>query len=316
MPVCALAPFYIQQHLQERNLDLGKLTRYEHHFSSKLAAASIQAATDRSPGGGLAGRVSWISAGFLVSYAPDARVAVALGAGLLIFAVAGLFDRRVTGVWLLAAAGSLVWFRTASYDFRNMMPFLPLWGLAAAAGIGVLVRASGRVHRLGPHPVRWAAAALAVVCAFPAARSAAGFGLRGIQPLEYRLGVMSRSPEERVRAFYPAVYPDFAFLRGLSLFRRADVLAPFELYRFLPRGIYPLRSYAWDVHPADVFAGFPQTLKLAPVEWTPARVAGSQVWVYEPAPKPVPAAEWATLRARDGVPDGAVAYDLLGKGRE
>jgi len=256
--LCLWCSFYVQQVftellLQPQEVDVRGVNFSLRSMQSVLAAAA-RAQTDTTSFGSL----------FLASVrriAADYSLTTLLGcvclAGLGILSVVSLTRREGRCLALAVAAYGAVWFLTAPYDTRNLLPALVavgpvlVYGWRAAVGRGPLGGAK-RALAIG---------VLSCCCVFCAHGWLREDALRlttlghSSQSLRERWQAMRGSADDRIRLYFAGSYEDYQFLKTLPLARKsAHIVATDHLYRFFRNGSYGLCHWPW-VHgrPGDLY---------------------------------------------------------------
>jgi hypothetical protein len=335
LPVVLCLPFFVHQFAAPRPAPPAPdeaRAREVNYSATSLLSTLAKISSDASAGQGFAGRVGGAAGTILDSFVIPAVVQPVVG--VLIVALLALSVRRPPGAALLIPlAGTLVvWYHLAAYDARNILHMLPIAGVLATMGAAE-ARTIGwwRFLRV---PVALAAAAFIALASVNVVKGI-------LRPLLLfrpdgerqtligrRLMAMDRGLEERVRLHFPAEYPVYSLLTRLPVTSGANhLLATAHLYRWFPRGAYPLADWTigWGGD-GDLWIGMRPTLPRFYDAWTMLHETPFfRVWIVErdlrsiplseltitgASPPLVKAASPSALEVELTGEDGVVAYNL------
>jgi hypothetical protein len=267
LPVLLLAPFYVAQYAASQE-PLEHLDAHEVNFRLRPVEMGsgfqdvIHASYSNATGWG---RFQAAGKRFLADYSLPSAFADAapILPALLLMAlfVASFWVPPLRAFAIVSAAILAVWYRTASYDLRNLLPALPFLGVCLAAGALQLFAWIGRIHGAAKLGAGFALAGVLGVFTLPVAFGIVAQAnavtedtlLRG--HLEARLGASAAGFPESTRRPFPNEFAAWNYLEGLGFLRSAPhVIAASMLYRWTSAGVYPACDWSRAiVSPGDLF---------------------------------------------------------------
>ena len=324
LPVVLCLPFFVHQFVAPPPAPDEARAREVNYSATSLLSTLAKISSDASAGQGPVRRVGGAAGTILDSFVIPAVVQPAVG--VLVVALMALSVRRPTGgALLIPLAGTLlVWYRFAAYDARNILHMLPIAGVLATMGAAE-ARTIGW-WRFVRAPVALTGAAF---IAFASLNVAKGI-LRPVllfRPdaqrqtlIGRRLMAMDAGVEERVRLHFPAEYPVYSLLTRLPVTSRANhLLATAHLYRWFPRGAYPLADWMieWGGD-GDLWIGMRPTLPRFYDAWTMLHETPHfRVWIVERDLRSIPLSELTVTGASPprvkAASSSAVEVELTGK---
>lgn len=291
IPILVSGSFYVEQIASAITLSPSQLNTREVNFNPLRMPEILRATADSTfAGHGPLTRLWGATRRLVGSYdllGPLSVPALIL-AGLAL--VVCIRRQRLGVLVLVCAGGFLVWVRWASYDVRNFLPFVPILGLCACAGLGGLLDAAAK---------HTAIRALLVLCVATVGTNL-GFSLmrenltlasmfRG-DPSAFarRMDTIKGGMDERVALYFPRQSPTYAFLRSLPMARRATSLfATDPMYRWFATGIYTLCAGERKYLPGDLYVSAEPNPSMD-VRWTMIQDEVYRVWLNEVSPRKVP----------------------------
>ena len=316
LPVLLSAPFYLTQYAASRE----PIERFDiHEVNFRLRPFEIGHNFQNVIGASYANATGWgrfQAAGkrFLADYGlpPAFTDAAPILPALLFLAliVASLFAPPFRPLGITAAAILAVWYATASYDLRNLLPALPFLGLCLTAG--AIQLAHGRRKR-AKFTLTGILAVFSLPMAFGIVAQAAAVAQDALlqDHLTARLQAAEAGFPENIKPFFRDEYAAWNFVERPGFLRRAPhTIAASPMYRWISTGIYP--ACDWNpaiVLPGDLFVASPGSpLPGEYGRWTELRTFGGvEVYLDERQPIDVP------LQNLDDEAEGTrsmVAYNL------
>lgn len=311
IPLIGMSVFYAEQLYVEMTWDVSKLSPYDHNFLLASIPKTLLSATSAN-----AVQEPILTQAVLQSLKLLERLEVGpslgliIGTWLLIGLLLGLL-RRETRPWtLLAFAYFAFWLRATSYDQRNLLPIIPLAVLSSGAGLQLL---RGLTTRWTQWFGRLTSMGMAGVCLFalhPILNSMtvmAPVATLGPAGLPTRFSFMFLDQEGRVEKFFPGNFKDLQFLRSTALLAsEPHIIASSNFFRFVPKGIYPLRLFSPSlIKPGDISAIHPSGQSPSLETWTPLHTGENLISVNEAVSNPIP---WSAFEAA-GTSKPTIALD-------
>ena len=308
LPLLLLLPFYWFQYASSRE-PIERMSLHEVNFRFQGAAIDRFQNTINASYAGAEGWHRFSEAGkrFLTDYSlpqPFTNSAAAILPGILLLAAVGAgFSRRpLRPVSIAAGAVLAVWYRTASYDLRNLLPALPLLGVCVTGGA---IRLLAWLERFPAARFTLASTLGLFAIAIGSGAAAEAAGVMQDTLLRGNLGARFTADEagfpQSAKVFFPHEYEVWSFLARQGLLSEAPhTVAISPLYRWVPSGIYAACDWNSGIIAAgDLFIG-PPGARLPGVYdwWTKLWAAdGLEAFIVDRKPVAVPLADLALTGA-------------------